>query len=129
MDLIADALTKVRNAIQARHTRVNVRYSKVIGKIAEIMQKEGYIRKFQVLADGDKKEIRLFLRTNPQYGYAIRDCQRVSRGSRRVYRGYKDLPDVKSGLGTCIVSTSKGVMTVEEARKDHIGGEVLCTLF
>lgn len=129
MDWVADSLTRVRNAVQADHTRVTLRHTRLVEQIMDMLQKEGYIRKFQVIAEGAKKEICVYLRFGAQHGNAIHFCRQVSKSSRRVYRGYKELPVVKNGLGTCIVSTSRGVMTAEEARKIRVGGEVLCTVF
>ena len=129
MDLISDTLTRIRNAAQAGHTRVQLRHSKLIERMVEILRDEGYVRKFQVLSDGPIKEIRAYLRKDAKNGYAMTESKRISKSSRRVYCGHKDLPVVKNGLGVCIVSTSKGVMTAENARSNRLGGEILCTVF
>ncbi len=131
MDLIADSLTRIRNTICSHQVRVHLTHSRVVERIVEIMQEEGFVRKYHVLTanDGPQKEIRVFLRKDPALGYAIQECKRVSKGKRRVYVGHKALPKIKNGLGVAIISTSKGIMTAEKAQKAQIGGEVLCSIF
>jgi small subunit ribosomal protein S8 len=129
MDLISDALTRIRNAAQARQTKVDLQHSKLVERIMVILQTEGYIRKFQVVEEGPARVVRVFLRFDPAYGYAIQDLRRISKPSKRVYCGRDEIPDVRSGLGISIISTSKGVMTGVSARTAGVGGEVLCTIF
>ena len=129
MDLIADALTRVRNATRSRQTKVVLRHSKLVERIMEILQAEGYIRKFQVLQEGPVRVIRAYLRFDPQQGYAIRELRRISKPSQRIYCGWQSIPQVKNGLGLNILSTSRGVMTGEAAKQAHVGGEVLCSIF
>ena len=125
-DPIADMLTRIRNANVAKHDTVDVPSSKMKLAIAQILLDEGYIKKFDVVEDGNFKTIRVALK----YGVdkdekIITGLKRISKPGLRVYAGKDELPKVLGGLGIAIVSTSKGVMTDREARKEHIGGEVL----
>lgn len=129
MDSIADALTCIRNATRSRQTKVALKHSKLIERIMEILQAEGYIRKFQVIQEGSVRMIRAYLRFDPRYGYAIRELRRISKSSQRVYCGWRDIPQVRNGLGVNILSTSRGVMTGASAKQAKLGGEVLCTVF
>jgi len=124
-DPIADMLTRIRNANSARHETVDVPASNMKKSIAQILLDEGYIKSFQLIDDGTQGVIRITLKYNAGKERVITNLRRVSKPGLRVYAGADELPKVLRGLGIAIVSTSKGVMTDKEARKAHIGGEVL----
>ena len=123
-DPIADMLTRIRNAGIAKHATVDVPASKMKKAIAEILLEEGYIKNFQIISDNQQGVIRITLKYNGTEK-AIAGLRRVSKPGLRVYAGADELPRVLKGLGIAIISTSKGVMTDKEARKQHVGGEVL----
>ncbi|MBN1586889.1 MAG: 30S ribosomal protein S8 [Candidatus Omnitrophica bacterium] len=125
-DPIADMLTVVRNAIQAKKAQTVVRNSKMAREILGILKAEGMIKDFRVLETDVQGAIRVYLRYTPGGKPVLTGLQRASKPGLRVYRGCDKLPKVLSGLGTSIISTSKGVMTSQEARKQKLGGEVLC---
>ena len=124
-DPIADMLTRIRNAGMARHESVDVPASKMKTAIAEVLLKEGYIKAFQIVDDGTQGVIRITLKYLPGKERAIQGLKRVSKPGLRVYAGADELPRILKGLGVAIISTSKGIMTDREARKAHVGGEVL----
>ena len=124
-DPIADMLTRIRNAGSAKHDTVDIPASKMKKAIAEILLEEGYIRSFQIVDDGTQGVIRVALKYLPGKEKAIQGLRRVSKPGLRVYAGADELPRVLRGLGIAIISTSKGIMTDKEARKQHVGGEVL----
>ena len=124
-DPIADMLTRIRNAGMARHDSVDVPASRMKTAIAEVLHKEGYIKAFQIVDDGTQGIIRITLKYLPGKEKAIQGLKRVSKPGLRVYAGADELPRVLKGLGIAIVSTSKGIMTDKEARRAHVGGEVL----
>ena len=134
-DPIADMLTRIRNAVIAKHTRVDLPASRIKTDIARILQDEGYIQAFKVLDDAATnttaavKTLRLFLKYGPHGERLITGVQRISRPGRRVYFGRDDVPEVLAGLGTSILTTSRGVMTGREAVKAGVGGEVLCNIW
>jgi small subunit ribosomal protein S8 len=133
-DPIADMLTRVRNAVSAKHTRVDMPGSRLKAEIARILQDEGYIQGFKLLDDVTTtapavKTLRLFLKYGPHGERLITGVERISRPGRRVYFGKEDVPDVLGGLGTNILTTSRGVMTGREAVKAGVGGEVLCNVW
>ena len=135
-DPIADMLTRIRNAVSAKHTRVDMPASRIKADIARILQDEGYIQGFKLLdeANGAKttapvKTLRLFLKYGPHGEKVITGVERISRPGRRVYFGRDDVPVVLAGLGTSILTTSRGVMTGREAVKAGVGGEVLCNIW
>jgi small subunit ribosomal protein S8 len=131
-DPIADMLTRIRNAVTAKHTRVDIPGSRLKADIARILQDEGYIQGFKLLDDPEKpmnKTLRLFLKYGPHGEKLITGVQRISRPGRRVYFGRDDVPDVLGGLGTSILTTSRGVMTGRAAAKAGVGGEVLCNIW
>ncbi len=123
-DPIADMLTRIRNAGSAKHESVDVPASKMKKAIAEILLSEGYIKNYQVIDDGTQGIIRITLKYLPGKEKAIQGLRRVSKPGLRVYAGADELPRVLKGLGIAIISTSKGVMTDKQARKEHVGGEV-----
>ena len=124
-DPIADMLTRIRNAIQAGHDRVEFPASKVKAGVCKVMKDEGYIRGFKIVAK-EKSDIRIKVLLKEE---AIVGIKRYSRPGLRQYRGYNDMPRVISGLGTAIVSTSRGVLSSREAKTKKVGGEVLCTVW
>ena len=124
-DPIADMLTRIRNANNAKHDTVDVPASNMKKAIAQILLDEGYIKNFQLIDDGTQGVIRITLKYNAGKEKVISGLRRVSKPGLRVYAGAEELPKVLHGLGIAIVSTSKGVMTDKKARELHIGGEVL----
>ena len=123
-DPIADMLTRIRNANNAKHDTVDVPASNMKKAIAQILLEEGYIKNFQLIDDGTQGVIRITLKYNGSEK-VISGLRRVSKPGLRVYAGADELPRVLRGLGIAIISTSKGVMTDKAARAQHIGGEVL----
>jgi len=133
-DPIADMLTRIRNATIAKHTRVDIPASTLKLEIARILELEGYIQSFKMVdptaeSGGVQKTIRVQLKYGPRGERVITGIERVSRPGRRVYFGREDVPTVLAGLGTSILTTSRGVMTGREARKQGVGGEVLCNVW
>ena len=135
-DPISDMLTRLRNAVSAKHVRVDMPASKLKAEIARILQDEGYIQGFRIVEEPAEREgrqprqlIRVFLKYGPRGEKVISGLERVSRPGRRVYIGVEDVPTVLGGLGTNILTTSRGVMTGRAARKAGVGGEVLCNVW
>lgn len=128
-DPIADMLTRVRNAITARHPKVDVPASKLKAEIARILKEEGYIANFKVAEEGVKRVIKIYLKYGSDNLPVITKIERVSRPGCRVYVGQKDIPRVQGGLGINILTTPRGVMTGRTARKEGIGGELLCRIW
>ena len=124
-DPVADMLTRIRNANNAKHETVDVPASNMKKSIAQILLDEGYIKAFQIVEDGTQGIIRITLKYNAGKEKVISGLRRVSKPGLRVYAGADELPKVLRGLGIAIVSTSKGVMTDKKARQAHVGGEVL----
>lgn len=127
-DPIADMLTRIRNAMIARHDRTEVPKSKLKVRIAEILQREGYISEIRT-EDGLPGKIFITLKYAHDGKPSIVGLQRTSRPGRRFYVAHDELPTVHNGLGIAIMSTSKGVMTDKDARTQHVGGEVLCEVW
>ena len=131
-DPIADMLSRIRNATQSRHPRVDMPSSRLKVEIARILESEGYVQGFKVLEpqNGEPQAtLRVFLKYGPRGERVITGIQRVSRPGRRVSFGRDEVPDVLAGLGTSILTTSRGVMTGREAVKNGVGGEVLCNVW
>jgi len=135
-DPIADMLARIRNAVQAKHARVDVPANSLKTEIARILQDEGYIAGFKVVeepSDGPRKlpvkRLRIFLKYGPRGEGVISGIRRVSRAGRRVYFSCDKVPSVLGGLGISILTTSRGVMTGREAVKSGVGGEVLCNVW
>lgn len=124
-DPIGDMLTRLRNATQARHTNCTVPTSKLKSAVAEVLKQEGYIADFAVEGEGVQKQLRIGLKYH-QKKAVIAGVKRVSKPSRRVYVGAKEIPRVMGGLGTVILSTPEGILSGRQARKRNVGGEVLC---
>ena len=128
-DPIADMLTRIRNANNAKHDTVDVPASNMKKSIAQILLDEGYIKNFQLIDDGTQGVIRVTLKYGPGKEKVISGLRRVSKPGLRVYARCEELPKVLGGLGIAIISTSKGLMTDKEARKNAIGGEVLAYIW
>ena len=128
-DPIADMQTRIRNANNAKHDTVDVPASNMKKAIAQILLEEGYIKNFQLIDDGTQGVIRITLKYNAGKEKVLSGLRRVSKPGLRVYAGADELPRVLRGLGTAIVSTSKGVMTDKKAREAHVGGEVLAFIW
>ena len=134
-DPISDMLTRIRNAVSAKHARVDMPASKLKAEIARILQDEGYIQGFRLIEEPGGKSgqprpvIRIFLKYGPHGEKVISGIERISRPGRRVYMGREEVPTVLGGLGTSILTTSRGVMTGRAARKAGVGGEVLCNVW
>ena len=124
-DTIADMLTRIRNANSAKHPTVDVPASNMKKQIAQILVDEGYIKSFRVIDDDKQGVIRSTLKYTENKSQVITGLRRVSKPGLRIYSNSKDMPKVMKGLGIAIVSTSKGIMTDREARKNNVGGEVL----
>lgn len=124
-DTIADMLTRIRNANSAKHDTVEVPASNMKKSIAQILLDEGYIKDFEVIEDGKQGIIKITLKYGPNKSQIITGLRKVSKPGLRIYSGCEDMPKVMKGLGIAIVSTSKGVMTDKQARKENVGGEVL----
>ena len=129
-DPIADMLTRIRNANTAKHDTVDVPSSKMKLAIAEILFKEGYIKKYEVIEDGVFKTIHITLKYGKDKNEkSITGLKRISKPGLRVYAGKDELPRVLGGLGVAIISTNKGILTDKEARKEQVGGEVLAFIW
>ena len=128
-DPVADMLTRVRNAAKARFNSVDIPGSKMKVDIARILKDEGYVRNYKFIKDGKQGILRIYLKYGSGQESVIYGMQRVSRPSRRVYVRSKDIRPVFNGLGTAILSTSKGVMTDRKARKENLGGEIICNIW
>ncbi|PWM55648.1 MAG: 30S ribosomal protein S8 [Oscillospiraceae bacterium] len=123
-DVIADMLTRIRNANDAKHETVDIPASNMKRAIAEILLSEGYIKSYQIIEDGKQGVIRITLKYVGKQK-VIHGLRRVSKPGLRIYSNCEDMPKVMNGLGIAIVSTSKGIMTDRQARKENVGGEVL----
>jgi small subunit ribosomal protein S8 len=128
-DPIADMLTRVRNAMVARHPKVDVPASKLKTEIARILKEEGYIANFKVAEEGVKKVIKIYLKYSGDNAPVITKIERVSRPGCRSYAGKDGIPQVQGGLGISILTTAQGVMTGRTARKQGVGGEILCRIW
>ena len=124
-DTIADMLTRIRNASSAKHDSVDVPASNVKKAIAQILLDEGYINGFTVVDDGKQGVIKIALKYGPNKSQIITGLRRVSKPGLRIYSNVEDMPKVMRGLGIAILSTSKGIMTDKQARRENVGGEVL----
>src|SRR5579884_3984793 len=128
-DPIADMLTRIRNALSARHPKVDVPASRLKMDIARILKDEGYITNFKMAEDGSRKSIRIYLKYTPGNVPVISHIERVSRPGCRVYVGSREVPRVLGGLGINIITTPRGVMTGASAKKENVGGELLCQVW
>jgi small subunit ribosomal protein S8 len=128
-DPIADMLTRIRNAVAANHPRVDIPGSKLKMEVARILKEEGYINNFVTKGEGVKYVIRIFLRYDAKGTSSITHLSRVSRPGRRVFVGATEIPRVLGGYGVNIVSTSRGLMSGKNARKENVGGEILAQIY
>jgi small subunit ribosomal protein S8 len=128
-DPIADLLTRIRNANQNSFSKLEVPSSRFKVEVVRVLKEEGYIKDYRVLKDQDRAVIKISLKYDDKGERTIKKIDRVSRPSRRVYVNSNDIPRVKNGMGVAIISTSRGVMTDRRARKEGVGGEVLCTIW
>ena len=134
-DPIADMLTRIRNAVQAKRARVDIPASRLKIEIAKILEGEGYVQGFKVVdevpegGETPQKVVRIFLKYGPRGERVITGIERVSRPGRRVYFGHDEVPPVLAGLGISILTTSRGLMTGRQASRAGVGGEVLCNVW
>jgi small subunit ribosomal protein S8 len=128
-DPVADFLTRIRNAHNARHQKLDVPASKLKLEIARILKEEGYVSNYKITEEEGKKTLRVYLKYGPNNEAAINCIERVSRPGCRVYVGRNEINRVLGGLGINILTTPKGVMTGRQARKEGVGGEVLCQVY
>ncbi len=128
-DPIADFLTRIRNALMAKHRMVDIPASNMKKKMAQILYEQGFIRNYIIIDDGKQGIIRLFLKYDRNGRPVIHELKRISKPGRRVYVPVEQLPRVKNNMGIAIISTSKGVMTERQAKKERVGGEVLCYIW
>jgi small subunit ribosomal protein S8 len=125
-DPIADMLTRIRNASKARHEKVDIPSSKLKIEIAKILKDEGFVKNVKLVKDRRQGLIRVYLKYSDEEVPVIQGLKRVSKPGHRVYAGNAAIPKVLAGLGTAILSTPKGILTGRQAKKDNVGGEVLC---
>lgn len=128
-DPLADLLTRIRNALSAGYPTVEAPASRLKADVCEVLKKEGYISDYVQEEDGKQGILRISLKYTSDRKPVIQGIKRVSKPSLRIYKGSKDIPQVRSGLGIAVVTTSKGVMTSKGARTENVGGEVLCEVW
>jgi small subunit ribosomal protein S8 len=128
-DPVADLLTRIRNAINARQQKIDVPASNLKAEIARILKEEGYLSNYKATEESGRKVLRLYLKYGSNNDAAITNLARISRPGCRVYVGHNDIPRVLGGLGINILTTPKGVMTGRSARKNGVGGEILCEVW
>ncbi len=128
-DPIADFLTRIRNAQKARFDKLDIPASKMKASLARILKEEGYIKNFKLIRDTRQGIIRIHLKYGESRENIISGIKRVSRPGCRVYVGHDEIPRILNGMGINILSTSKGIMTDRQARKEHVGGELLCSVW
>lgn len=128
-DPIADMLTRIRNGINARHVKVAMPHSKLKERVADVLTREGFIESFDVVDGQPRSTLTIQLRYDRNRDPVITGLKRVSRPGLRRYVGADSIPSIRNGLGVAILSTSRGVMTDREARREHVGGELMCTVW
>ena len=128
-DPIADMLTKIRNASRAGFDRVDIIPSKLKLEIIKVMKNEGYVKNFKKIQQDGKNYIRLFLKYDETERPIIHGIEKISTPGRRIYSGYKEMPRVRNGYGTIVVSTSSGVTTGKKAAEKRVGGELICSIW
>lgn len=129
MDTIGEFLTRIRNAGASKHEKLDVPSSNLRAGLAKILQETGYIRSFKTARDGKQGIMRVYLKYDERGQHVINTVKRISRPGRRVYVGSTEIPNVRSGYGICILSTNRGIMSSDEARKQNLGGEIICQLW
>ncbi len=128
-DLVADALTRIRNASMRRLEATKLLHSKLVESIVKIFQEKGYIESFNIIEKDNKKFINVILKYDDNGNQVINEIKKISKPGRRVYKGAKEIKRFKNGYGTIVVSTSKGVLSNEIAYKEGVGGELLCSIW
>ncbi|HUK90850.1 MAG TPA: 30S ribosomal protein S8 [Blastocatellia bacterium] len=128
-DPIADMLTRIRNALAAKHPKVDVPISRLKLEIARILKEEAFISNYKTIGEGARRNIRIYLRYGPKGEHVLSKLERVSKPGCRVYSGSVGIPKVLGGLGINILSTSKGLMTDKRARREKVGGEIICRVY
>ena len=128
-DIIADSLTRIRNASMRRLDTTNLYYAKIVVSILEVFQAKGFIEGFKVVEQGKKQSINVVLKYDEKGHTVINEITRISKPGRRVYQGRNELNRFNNGYGTSVVSTSKGVIANEDAYKANVGGEALCSIW
>jgi len=128
-DFIADFLTVLRNASKAQKEKVTIRASNTTSRIAEILKEEGFVENVKVFSEEKKNYVRIHLKYLRSGKPVIQGLKRISKPGLRTYQGVDRIPRVKGGLGVAIVSTSRGIFTDRQARKEHVGGELICTVW
>ena len=128
IDPVSDMLTRIRNAITRKHKNVQIPSSKFKVEIAKILQEEGFIQSFDIVKDGNFSNIKIDLKYDSRKSPVIKKIQRISKPGLRVYVNKNEIPRISGGLGTSIISTSKGLMTGSKAREIGVGGEILCSI-
>ena len=123
-DPIADMLTRIRNGVSAGHTKVDIPASREKANIAKVLKEEGFIKNFKIVASNDTLKLRVGLKDDAIFGIT-----RVSKPGLRIYKGYRDMPRVLSGLGISVISTSSGIISSREAKRKKVGGEILCEVY
>ena len=128
-DPVGDMLTRIRNAVRARHEKVVIPHSRLKVEVLRALKNEGYVAEYAVVEKKPQSEISVQLKYGPERSSVITGIKRVSRPGLRRYVAVRDIPRVLGGMGICILSTSRGVLTDTEARKEGVGGELLCTVY
>ncbi|CAB5087842.1 SSU ribosomal protein S8p (S15Ae) [Olavius algarvensis associated proteobacterium Delta 3] len=128
-DPIADMLTRIRNAGKAKFNSVDIPGSMLKTEMARVLKEEGYIRNFKFIKDGKQGILRVYLKYDQNQNHTIYRMERVSKPSRRVYVGSRDVRPVYNGMGIAILSTSKGILTDKQARMENVGGEIICSVW
>ena len=128
-DPVADFLTRIRNSMRSRHQKLDAPASRLKMEIARILKDEGYIANYKSTEEGGRKLLRVYLKYGPNNEAVIRDLRRISRPGCRVYLGRDEIRRVQGGLGISILTTPKGVMTGRQARREGVGGEILCEVW
>jgi small subunit ribosomal protein S8 len=128
-DSLADAFVKIKNAYRAGKEKVDIKGSKMLLEIVEIMKKKGFIQDYRFIEDNKQGVIRVYLRYLDKKTPALVEIKKISKPGRRVYVNRKEIPQVLSGIGVAILTTSKGILTDQEARRHKVGGEVICYIY
>jgi len=128
-DIIADGLTRIRNACMRKMEMTTLNYSRLMEDVLKVFEQKGYIDSYKIIEDGNKKFINVTLKYDENGDSVINEVKRISKPGRRVYKGYEDLKRFKNGFGTLVVSTNKGVLPNDEAYKEKVGGEVICSIW
>lgn len=128
-DIIADGLTRIRNASMRGLEVTTLNHSKLMEDILKVFEEKGYIESYKVIEDGNKKFINVTLKYDENGNSVINEVKRVSKPGRRVYKGYEDIKRFKNGYGTLVISTNKGVLPNDKAYKLKVGGEVICSIW